>query len=213
MIPVKCNIHPWMRAYIGVVSHPFFAVTGDDGTFTMKGLPPGTYTIEVCAREVRQAGAAGHRRRQGEQDGRLHDQGVSEFAPVFGVRAFMTLLLVVAGGLVTSNDAGGAIPDWPLSWGKLVPPLEGGIVYAYAHRVLARGGDGAHLHPGMEDAGSWLPFGLMVAQALLGGVTVLLVAAEVDWSLAHACLAQLCFGVAGWRRPMVAPADQRLGGP
>ena len=47
MIPVKCNIHPWMRAYIGVVSHPFFAVTGDDGTFTIKGLPPGTYTIET----------------------------------------------------------------------------------------------------------------------------------------------------------------------
>jgi len=46
MIAVKCNIHPWMRSYIGVVSHPFFAVTGDDGTFTIKGLPPGTYTIE-----------------------------------------------------------------------------------------------------------------------------------------------------------------------
>ncbi len=47
MIPVKCNVHPWMRAYIGVVSHPFFAVTGDDGTFTIKGLPPGTYTLEA----------------------------------------------------------------------------------------------------------------------------------------------------------------------
>jgi plastocyanin len=47
MIPVKCNIHPWMRAYIGVVRHPFFAVTGDDGTFTIKGVPPGTYTVEV----------------------------------------------------------------------------------------------------------------------------------------------------------------------
>jgi hypothetical protein len=47
MIPVKCNVHPWMRSYIGVVSHPFFAVTGDDGTFTLKGLPPGTYTVEV----------------------------------------------------------------------------------------------------------------------------------------------------------------------
>lgn len=46
-IPVKCNVHPWMRAYIGVVSHPFFAVTGDDGTYTIKGLPPGTYTLEV----------------------------------------------------------------------------------------------------------------------------------------------------------------------
>ena len=47
MIPVKCNVHPWMRSYIGVVSHPFFAVTGDDGTFTIKGLPPGNYTIEA----------------------------------------------------------------------------------------------------------------------------------------------------------------------
>ncbi len=47
MVPVKCNIHPWMKAYIGVVSHPFFAVTGDDGTYSIKGLPPGTYTIEV----------------------------------------------------------------------------------------------------------------------------------------------------------------------
>ena len=47
MVPVKCNVHPWMRAYIGVVAHPFFAVTGDDGSFTIKGLPPGTYTIEA----------------------------------------------------------------------------------------------------------------------------------------------------------------------
>jgi hypothetical protein len=47
MIPVKCNVHPWMRSYIGVVNHPFFAVTGEDGTFTLKGLPPGEYTIEA----------------------------------------------------------------------------------------------------------------------------------------------------------------------
>lgn len=47
MVPVKCNIHNWMRAYVGVISHPFFAVTGDDGSFSLKGLPPGTYTIEV----------------------------------------------------------------------------------------------------------------------------------------------------------------------
>jgi hypothetical protein len=47
MIPVKCNVHNWMRSYISVVSHPFFAVTGDDGTFTIKGLPPGTYTLEI----------------------------------------------------------------------------------------------------------------------------------------------------------------------
>ncbi len=47
MIPVKCNVHPWMRAYIAVVHHPFFAVTGDDGTFTIKNLPAGTYTLEA----------------------------------------------------------------------------------------------------------------------------------------------------------------------
>jgi len=47
MIPVKCNVHNWMRAYIGVVAHPFYAVTGADGNFVIKGLPPGTYTIET----------------------------------------------------------------------------------------------------------------------------------------------------------------------
>src|SRR5688572_14780667 len=46
-IAVKCNIHPWMRSYISVLPHPFFAVTGDDGTFSIKGLPPGTYTVTV----------------------------------------------------------------------------------------------------------------------------------------------------------------------
>src|SRR5579859_1367353 len=46
-IAVKCNIHPWMRAYIAVINNPFFAVTGDDGSFTIKGLPPGTYTIQA----------------------------------------------------------------------------------------------------------------------------------------------------------------------
>ncbi len=47
MIPVKCNIHPWMRSYISVVDNPFFAVSAEDGSFTIKGLPPGTYTIEA----------------------------------------------------------------------------------------------------------------------------------------------------------------------
>ena len=45
MIPVKCNQHPWMRAYIGVMKNPFYAVTGSDGSFTLKGLPPGDYAI------------------------------------------------------------------------------------------------------------------------------------------------------------------------
>ncbi len=45
LIPVKCNQHPWMKMYIGVVKSPFFAVTGKDGKYELKGLPPGTYTI------------------------------------------------------------------------------------------------------------------------------------------------------------------------
>ena len=45
--PVTCSVHPWMRAYLSVVSHPFFAVTGEDGSFTLKGVPPGSYTVEV----------------------------------------------------------------------------------------------------------------------------------------------------------------------
>jgi len=44
---VKCEVHTWMGAYIGVFSHPFYAVTGDDGTFHLKGLPAGQYTIEA----------------------------------------------------------------------------------------------------------------------------------------------------------------------
>jgi plastocyanin len=44
-IPVKCNVHPWMRGYIAVFKHPYFAVTGKDGGFELKDLPPGTYTI------------------------------------------------------------------------------------------------------------------------------------------------------------------------
>jgi plastocyanin len=45
MLPVKCNQHPWMRMYINVVKNPFYAVTGPDGKYEIKGLPPGDYTI------------------------------------------------------------------------------------------------------------------------------------------------------------------------
>ena len=45
MIPVSCDVHGWMRSYIGVLTHPFFAVTGTDGAFNISGVPPGTYTM------------------------------------------------------------------------------------------------------------------------------------------------------------------------
>jgi plastocyanin len=47
MFHVKCDVHPWMSAYVGVFSNPFFAVSGKDGKFKIAGLPPGTYDLEA----------------------------------------------------------------------------------------------------------------------------------------------------------------------
>ena len=46
-VSFQCDVHGWMRSYANVVTHPFFAVTGNDGSFAIKGLKPGTYTIEA----------------------------------------------------------------------------------------------------------------------------------------------------------------------
>src|SRR5207244_3108892 len=46
-ILVKCNVHPWMRAYVHVAPHPFFALTKPDGSFEIKQLPAGEYTLEA----------------------------------------------------------------------------------------------------------------------------------------------------------------------
>ncbi len=47
MVKIKCNVHPWMRAYAGVLDHPFYGVSGEDGAFAITGLPAGTYTLEA----------------------------------------------------------------------------------------------------------------------------------------------------------------------
>jgi plastocyanin len=47
MVPFKCDVHKWMNAYVGVLDHPFYAVSGANGSFELKGLPAGTYTIEA----------------------------------------------------------------------------------------------------------------------------------------------------------------------
>jgi hypothetical protein len=47
MVPFKCDVHGWMNAYVGVLDHPYFAVTDSDGRFELKSLPPGTYTVEA----------------------------------------------------------------------------------------------------------------------------------------------------------------------
>jgi cytochrome c oxidase assembly protein subunit 15 len=115
------------------------------------------------------------------------------FAIIVAVAA---LLLVIAGGLVTSNDAAQSVPDWPLSYGKLVPPLEGGIRFEFAHRVLAAIVAVLTLILALWSRSrlAWIAVAAVVAQALLGGAVVTLVAPR--WMpVAHACLGQLCFGL------------------
>lgn len=55
LVPVKCNQHPWMKSYIGVLKHPYFSVSGEDGSYSIKGLPAGTYTVAAW----REGGANG----------------------------------------------------------------------------------------------------------------------------------------------------------
>ncbi len=47
MVKIKCEVHPWMSAYAGVLPHPFFSVSNDQGTFEIKNLPPGQYVLEA----------------------------------------------------------------------------------------------------------------------------------------------------------------------
>jgi cytochrome c oxidase assembly protein subunit 15 len=116
--------------------------------------------------------------------------------------AFCTLLLVVAGGLVTSRDAGLSVPDWPLSYGKLMPTMEGGILYEHGHRMVATT-VGLLTIVSMvwllrTERRKWMRMLGIVAlvavitQGVLGGLTVLML---LPWwiSTAHACLAQLFF--------------------
>lgn len=53
MIPVGCDVHPWMRSYIAVLDHPFFAVTDENGKYEIKGLPPGEYEIEAVHEKLK----------------------------------------------------------------------------------------------------------------------------------------------------------------
>ena len=52
MVPFKCDVHPWMSSYMGVLDHPYYAVSGEDGTFSIAKLPPGTYELEAWHEEL-----------------------------------------------------------------------------------------------------------------------------------------------------------------
>jgi heme a synthase len=123
----------------------------------------------------------------------MGNQGLRRFSVAVAVCAF---LLVVAGGLVTSNDAGLSIPDWPLAWGKLIPPLEGGIRLEFGHRLLALTVAilGIVLAIWSRRKLAWLAVAAVLAQAVLGGLVVRMVDPSA-LVIAHACLAELCFGL------------------
>ncbi len=116
--------------------------------------------------------------------------------------SFCTLFLVVAGGLVTSNDAGLSVPDWPLSYGKLMPPMEGNIFYEHGHRMVATTVGlltigmavwlmRAERRRWLKNLG-WISLVAVIAQGVLGGMTVLFMLPK-PVSIGHACLAQLFF--------------------
>lgn len=113
-----------------------------------------------------------------------------------------TLGLIIAGGLVTSTDSGLAVPDWPLSYGQVMPPMVGGIFYEHGHRMVAT-------FVGLlttvlafwlwrtEDRKwvrmlGWIALGGVILQGLLGGLTVLFLLPTAI-SVSHATLAQSFF--------------------
>ena len=113
--------------------------------------------------------------------------------------AACTFVLIIAGGLVTSNDAGLSVPDWPLSYGQWMPQMVGGVFYEHGHRMIAAtvgmltvvlacwlfaaGADGRLKRLGL------LAVVAVVLQGVLGGLTVLL-ELPVAVSVLHAMLAQ-----------------------
>ena len=153
----------------------------------------------------------------------MYNSGLHRFASAV---AICTLFLVVAGGLVTSNDAGLSVPDWPLSYGKLMPPMEGGIFFEHGHRMVATTVGfltiilavwlwRAETRRWLRRLG-WIALGAVIVQGLLGGMTVIYMLPK-PVSITHACLAQLFFTTMvlialftseDWRRSQRLTEDQ-----
>jgi cytochrome c oxidase assembly protein subunit 15 len=116
--------------------------------------------------------------------------------------AIATLFLIFAGGLVTSTEAGLSVPDWPLSYGRLMPPMVGGVFYEHGHRMIATSVGVLTVILAVwlarREPRAWvrrLGYGALaavVAQGVLGGLTVIFLLPTAV-SVAHACLAQTFF--------------------
>jgi len=129
--------------------------------------------------------------------------------------ACCTLFLVVAGATVTSKEAGLSVPDWPLSYGQLMPPMYGNIFYEHGHRMVATAVGfltiilAVWLH--RSDDRPWMrrlglaALGAVILQGILGGLTVLFLLPK--WvSVSHACLAEIFFSTTVAIALFTAPA-------
>jgi len=115
-----------------------------------------------------------------------------------------TFLLLLAGGMVTSTGSGLAVPDWPLSFGKVMPAMEGGVLYEHGHRIVATFVGAlivvealwlwrAEPRRWVRTLG-WIALGGVIVQGVLGGLTVLLGLPD-PVSVSHAGLAEIVFGI------------------
>lgn len=131
----------------------------------------------------------------------MPSRGIHRFAVLTSAA---TLVLIFAGGLVTSTGSGLAVPDWPLSYGQVFPPMVGGVFYEHGHRMVA-----ATVGFMMTVLAVWIfirekrryigwlaaaALAAVIAQGMLGGLTVLLLLPPAI-SVLHACLAQAFFGL------------------
>ena len=132
--------------------------------------------------------------------------GVFPFAPwrhrlsVLLVAA--TLALIFVGGLVTSTGSGLSVPDWPLSYGMLMPPMVGGVFFEHGHRMVASAVGFLTLVLAVWTARAerraplrrlaWAALAAVIAQGVLGGLTVIYLL-PTPISVTHACLAQAFF--------------------
>jgi cytochrome c oxidase assembly protein subunit 15 len=118
--------------------------------------------------------------------------------------AVCTLFLVVAGASVTSKEAGLSVPDWPLSYGQVMPQMTGGVFFEHGHRMVATTVGFMTIilavwialvetRKWMKTLG-WLALGAVIVQGGLGGMTVKLLLPPAV-SVSHACLAQLFFSL------------------
>ena len=122
--------------------------------------------------------------------------------PFAVLTAAATFLLIIAGALVVGNDAGLSVPDWPLSYGTWMPPMEGGVFYEHGHRMVATSVGFLTVVLAIwlwrREPRRWVRWlGLVavvavIVQGVLGGITVLYLL-PIPISVGHACLAQAFF--------------------